>query len=1437
MKRDDQNGSGSLVGTVKATDSKVESTRTRQSKFAADTGSAAPASAASVSGVSADKTASVSRFRHKIPGLTYQRIPGDGHCLFNAIAIHTGQAQDALRNDVAAYIEHRIEEFREQIEAINQGRTAEEYLAAIRSGAEWADNLEITTLMAILDRPIVVIGPNGKVRNTVDLDGFGGEPIFVYFNGHNHYDGYLLQEGWLERSAEILTSLLSEHGPSDDSPSPLALGEALTDSSGSNSSDEGAATASGSVASADSHFKADLGRLIPRSLFATSVASVHPASGHSYSASPHTSDLRRHTGQHKLSTLGFHAYLSKANETCLYTAIYESLKHQFEQFPSHSIQLVVDVLGFQAQLAAEIDEHSALYLDDIVVEIIKALRKNQLGHFSLEQQKQISDLVQANKLLLNLVKSTEHEAYAIIRTYLEEKNGLRAYCNWVKTPGTPMSETALKAASKLYQANFFIHHKEALKRTHIADPAYPNLYIQQEHRKYYQLVPETHARDQLVLPFFNVEPEISGFSPNPPRYHEDVRRAQTQQPIRPEPRWSAEGKRLGQRFYEYAKRAVLRRKTDPFDFYARPNPLNPLDLLKSFVADVSAQEKIARKKLLLDHKREQGELSTKQHQRILEKKRSLLLAFLDKKPVAGKILTSQELAKQLETQAQPTLEAALDQFDASLAGSKTHWIGGRELPVAEARKEFRRIFLERIAEYQKLPGGFRHYEYVSPADQKAYEDRLKAETAVGPESYYAQHAYALTSDASVAVAMPTLADEQARVRNQLLRIDLNLKNLHAVLQSFSDIKTSFDARTTAFIPEELPKILVSIKRALAGLDEIEVLDRTMKQAIQINLSEIQKIVGDLVAPQSASSRAESSAYKGNVGLLLKAADLAPKYRHELMDATLLLDTAKKLLSNEERYTLIEHHLADIDDTPEAVWMNPLTLEEVRVRFMLFLDRFIDEAVLAYTDSLAYHPELLEHDKATGRFAKRKKEDASALRRIVDAYREKITEVIRSHRDRVDGWNFDEKKSVAAGSSSKKLSVEGLAQIDLGQVEREIENLNKILNSPEGDLHKHLETLIGESIADATLARKIRLHVLLGDEGCQAVYGPAFSVLSVISALLKEEALPPKEPSLNGMGDVEQLAHFNPRVSPEELSFLLENGLSPDACDAEGMTLLHHLFDGEEDSYDEQLVALVEYLFKCMASVDVLDFAERSAGGIAHLQAFLFKTYGPARAYDIAHRVMVMCEQAHLRRQFSYENTLMTDRFVERERGHLFGYDQLVKTRGASFFGSLTQSSRMLSERKSQRNTLGRMTDGLEVSPHEAPLLVPQILDMTAKANKGFLATITMGLMNGSQLLSPATSAAHEFTDTHSYARMTMTFHNSRQAYRRRLEDEQRRGRRPVVVSAIGDFVRRQDLDEERAEARAEKENMVARIKALEAMVLAMQAGADSAAPMPGSGRR
>lgn len=131
---------------------------------------------------------------YQIPGLVYEKVPGDGHCLFHAVGYHVSQDQASLRKIVATHLEGNKNDFRAVIEI--EGQTIEKYIESIRNGKEWADNIEIEVLMRVLERPIIVIGPDLKIRNQEVLEKrFHREPIFVLYNGNNHYDAFLRAEG------------------------------------------------------------------------------------------------------------------------------------------------------------------------------------------------------------------------------------------------------------------------------------------------------------------------------------------------------------------------------------------------------------------------------------------------------------------------------------------------------------------------------------------------------------------------------------------------------------------------------------------------------------------------------------------------------------------------------------------------------------------------------------------------------------------------------------------------------------------------------------------------------------------------------------------------------------------------------------------------------------------------------------------------------------------------------------------------------------------------------------------------------------------------------------------------------------------------------------------------------------------------------------------
>jgi hypothetical protein len=147
-----------------------------------------------------------------LPGLQYTLIPGDGHCLYNAVALYLGQDVTTLRQEVADYLEAHVENYRDVIEA-NSSRTIEEYIYDVRNTNEWADDLEINVLMRIYGRPIYVIDPVGNIRNRANEVEVNGEPIFVYYNGHNHYDGLVRIEGFT--SEQILESLSISNRPQE----------------------------------------------------------------------------------------------------------------------------------------------------------------------------------------------------------------------------------------------------------------------------------------------------------------------------------------------------------------------------------------------------------------------------------------------------------------------------------------------------------------------------------------------------------------------------------------------------------------------------------------------------------------------------------------------------------------------------------------------------------------------------------------------------------------------------------------------------------------------------------------------------------------------------------------------------------------------------------------------------------------------------------------------------------------------------------------------------------------------------------------------------------------------------------------------------------------------------------------------------------------------
>ncbi len=128
----------------------------------------------------------------QITGLDFQPVEKDGHCLFTAVSLYLrqGETVSELRRIVRAHIEENIDSFKPFIN-LAQNQTLEEYLDALSDSNQDAEEVEVVALMHLLDRPIIILGHEGNVLNRENLHR-PGEPIFIFYNGHNHYDTFTL---------------------------------------------------------------------------------------------------------------------------------------------------------------------------------------------------------------------------------------------------------------------------------------------------------------------------------------------------------------------------------------------------------------------------------------------------------------------------------------------------------------------------------------------------------------------------------------------------------------------------------------------------------------------------------------------------------------------------------------------------------------------------------------------------------------------------------------------------------------------------------------------------------------------------------------------------------------------------------------------------------------------------------------------------------------------------------------------------------------------------------------------------------------------------------------------------------------------------------------------------------------------------------------------
>lgn len=141
----------------------------------------------------------------------------DGHCFYRAVSASTKIPYEKLRQMTADYLAENQGEFAVFVATDADGNVSQEaydaYVQAVEKDVKWADDAEIIALSKALEKPILVTQTREKSYTRPPhlelLTEFPeAEPVFVLYNGKNHYDGLVKGN---ETAFNNVISSLREH--------------------------------------------------------------------------------------------------------------------------------------------------------------------------------------------------------------------------------------------------------------------------------------------------------------------------------------------------------------------------------------------------------------------------------------------------------------------------------------------------------------------------------------------------------------------------------------------------------------------------------------------------------------------------------------------------------------------------------------------------------------------------------------------------------------------------------------------------------------------------------------------------------------------------------------------------------------------------------------------------------------------------------------------------------------------------------------------------------------------------------------------------------------------------------------------------------------------------------------------------------------------------